>query len=290
MPGRPLVQRGAERHHHVGLAAAAARRPGTRTRPRCRPRTARRRTARWPPRTWRAPRRVRSPSSRSAGPAPASTAPRPATIAGRSPRPAARRARRPSPAVRTAPAPAARGQLGRRTPPPARRAAASARPRGAPPRARRTARATSAIAVSGPCTRSATAPTDSTSPAWSILKFERSAAAGVSAARTQQRRPALGRLRQSRDGVGEPRPLVDAARREPAAYPRVAVGHADGPALVARRVERHAGVAQRVGERQVAAAEDAEHDVDAERGQRPAGGLRDHHERATGRSAGRSAR
>jgi hypothetical protein len=49
-------------------------------------------------------------------------------------------------------------------------------------RARRTARATSASAVSGPYTRSATAPTASTSPAWSIRKFDRKAAAGVSAA------------------------------------------------------------------------------------------------------------
>ena len=48
--------------------------------------------------------------------------------------------------------------------------------------ARRTARAASATAVAGPCTRSATAPTDSTSAPWSILKFERICAAGVSAA------------------------------------------------------------------------------------------------------------
>ena len=41
---------------------------------------------------------------------------------------------------------------------------------------------TSATAVDGPWTRSATAPTDSTSAAWSILKFERNCAAGVSAA------------------------------------------------------------------------------------------------------------
>ena len=38
--------------------------------------------------------------------------------------------------------------------------------------------------MSGPCTRSATAPTASTRPVWSIRKFERSAAAGVSAAST----------------------------------------------------------------------------------------------------------
>ena len=36
----------------------------------------------------------------------------------------------------------------------------------------------------GPWTRSATAPTDVTSASWSIRKFERSAAAGVSAAST----------------------------------------------------------------------------------------------------------
>ena len=49
-------------------------------------------------------------------------------------------------------------------------------------RARRTARTASATAVSAPCTRSATAPTDSTNPSWSILKFDRNAPAGVSAA------------------------------------------------------------------------------------------------------------
>ena len=49
-------------------------------------------------------------------------------------------------------------------------------------RARRTARATSATAVPGPWTRSATAPTERTSAAWSMRKFERIAAAGVSAA------------------------------------------------------------------------------------------------------------
>ena len=48
--------------------------------------------------------------------------------------------------------------------------------------ARRTARVVSATALAGPCTRSATAPTDSTSASWSILKFERICAAGVSAA------------------------------------------------------------------------------------------------------------
>ena len=48
--------------------------------------------------------------------------------------------------------------------------------------ARRTARATSAVAVSAEWTRSGTAPTARTSAAWSMRKFEFSAAAGVSAA------------------------------------------------------------------------------------------------------------
>ena len=49
-------------------------------------------------------------------------------------------------------------------------------------RARRTARATSASAVAGPCTRSTTAPTASTRPPWSMRKLDCSAADGVSAA------------------------------------------------------------------------------------------------------------
>ncbi len=40
----------------------------------------------------------------------------------------------------------------------------------------------SSTAVAGPCTRSATAPTERTSASCSIRKFERIAAAGVSAA------------------------------------------------------------------------------------------------------------
>ena len=46
------------------------------------------------------------------------------------------------------------------------------------------ARSVSATAVAGPCTRWATAPAASTIPAWSMRKFERTAAAGVSAATT----------------------------------------------------------------------------------------------------------
>src|SRR5258708_28245904 len=48
--------------------------------------------------------------------------------------------------------------------------------------ARRSARSVSATAVAGPCSRSATAPTDGTSWSWSIRKLERIAAAAVSAA------------------------------------------------------------------------------------------------------------
>ena len=50
--------------------------------------------------------------------------------------------------------------------------------------ARRSARRASATALAGPWMRSATAPTDSTSPCWSMRKFDRTAAAGVSAAST----------------------------------------------------------------------------------------------------------
>ncbi|MBD2900778.1 hypothetical protein amrb99_97870 [Actinomadura sp. RB99] len=48
----------------------------------------------------------------------------------------------------------------------------------------RQARATSASAVSGECTRSGTAPTAAASAAWSIRKFERTADAATSPAST----------------------------------------------------------------------------------------------------------
>ena len=104
-----------------------------------------------------------------------------------------------------------------------------------------------------------------------------------------QRRAALGRLGQPRHGVRHARALVHAAGGEPPAHARVPVGHADRPALVARGNERHAGVAQRVGGGQVAAPEQPEDGVDAERRERPADRLGDQHG-ASGRSAGRAGR
>ena len=162
-------------------------------------------------------------------------------------------------------------------------------------RARRTARATSAIAVSGPCTRSATAPTDSTRPVWSIRKFERSAAAGVSAASSSSGVRLLAASVSPVIVFVSPGSLVHAAGGELPAHARVAVGHADRAALVARGDEPRAGVAQRVRERQVAAAEQPEDGVDPVGGQRPPDRLGDQHglavsERRVGTARRRSRR
>ena len=162
--------------------------------------------------------------------------------------------------------------------PPARRAAASARPRGARrPRAGRRA-STSATAVAGPCTRSGTAPTDSTSASWSIRKFERSCAAGVSAA---SRISGVRDLAASVSPViafVSPGPWCTLRHAEPPAHPRVAVGHAERAGLVARpRRSGRRRAHDRVRHRQVAAAHQAEDDVAAERAKRAADRLRDEH-------------
>ena len=103
----------------------------------------------------------------------------------------------------------------------------------------------------------------------------------------QHRRAALGRLGQPGDRVREARSLVDAAGGEPPAHARVAVGRADRAALVAGGDEARAGVAHRVGDRQVAAAEQPEDGVDAVCRQRPPDRLGDQHGGAiSGRSAG----
>ena len=126
---------------------------------------------------------VSSPSRRSAGPAPESTAPRPAMIAGRS----ASARNDASVSIEPGRGGASWGRGGGNEGSHSAACTSSGSINTTARRsirARRTARATSAIAVAGPCTRSATAPTASTSPAWSIRKFDRSAAAGTSAAST----------------------------------------------------------------------------------------------------------
>ena len=147
-------------------------------------------------------------------------------------------------------------------------------------RARRTARATSAIAVCRARARARpTAPTASTRPAWSIRKFERSAAAGVSAASSSSGVRLLAASVSPVIVFVSPGPWWTLQTGEPPAHARVAVGHADRAALVAGGDEARAGVAQRVGDRQVAAAEQPEDGVDAEGGQRPADRLGDQHRR-----------
>ena len=96
---------------------------------------------------------------------------------------------------------------------PERRSAASARPAGARPRARRSARAASAAADSGACSRSATAPTDSTSAVLVDAEVRAQRRGRRLPREHQQRRPRLGGLGQRGQGVGQPRPLVDATRR-----------------------------------------------------------------------------
>ena len=102
-----------------------------------------------------------------------------------------------------------------------------------------------------------------------------------------QRRATLGRLGEAGHRVGQPRPLMDAARGEPPAHPPVAVGHADRAALVARRIEARAGVAHRVGDGEVAAAHEPEHGVHAQAGQRTADRLSDQHRAGDRRGASR---
>ena len=102
------------------------------------------------------------------------------------------------------------------------------------------ARATSAMRAwpaRGRARRSA--PTASTSPSWSMRKFERTAARGHLRREHDQRRAALGRLGQAGQRVRQPRPLVDAARARARPLTRaLAVGHADRAALVAGGVKR----------------------------------------------------
>ncbi len=126
---------------------------------------------------------VSSPSRRRAGPAPASTAPRPAMIAGRSACASSSARASTEPGRGGASAGSGGGSSGSHSAACTSSGSINTTARRSTV-ARRTARATSAIAVCGPCTRSATAPTDCTRPAWSIRKFERRAAAGVSAAIT----------------------------------------------------------------------------------------------------------
>ena len=74
----------------------------------------------------------------------------------------------------------------------------------------------------------------------------------------QHRRTALGRLGQPGHRVGQAGALVHAAYGDAAGHPPVPVGHADRPALVAGVVEAGAAANERVGDDEVAAAEDPE--------------------------------
>ena len=95
----------------------------------------------------------------------------------------------------------------------------------------------------------------------------------------EQRRPALRRLGQSGQRIGEARALVDAADADTAAHARVAVGHRDRAALVAGVVEGRARGVQRLRGDEVPAAQDAERVAHSERGERPPHGRRGIHAR-----------
>jgi hypothetical protein len=106
---------------------------------------------------------------------------------------------------------------------------------------------------------------------------------GRLAGQQQQRGTALGRLGQAGHRVREAGSLMDAADADPPADARVAIRHADRPALVAGVVERRAGVVQGPGGDEVPAAQHPEGVAHAERPECPAdglgGGQRVHHRR-----------
>ena len=164
-----------------------------------------------------------------------------------------------------------------------------------PLRAVRHARVTSATALSAEYTRSGTAPTERTRPSWSILKLDRTAAPGGVRGQHDHRRPALGGLGDTGDGIGQSRSLVHRHQADRAARARVRVGHRGRTRLVPGREERDPGLAQRVRHDQVAAADHAEGVADAEATQGPSDQLGDSHPRSSAPldqrdGAGRAAR
>src|SRR5581483_3523926 len=74
----------------------------------------------------------------------------------------------------------------------------------------------------------------------------------------EDRGAALGGLGQAGHRVGEPGALVHAADADTPGHASVAVGHADGAALMASLVEAGPALTEPVGDDQVAAAEHAE--------------------------------
>src|SRR5690606_16183324 len=74
----------------------------------------------------------------------------------------------------------------------------------------------------------------------------------------QQGSPALGRLRQPRHGVGEPRPLMDRAQADGPRHPGVGVGRGNGARLVPGGDEPEALLLQGIAHMEVAAAQQAE--------------------------------
>ena len=250
-----------------------------RSRPRCRGRTGRRRTGRWPSPRWRAPRPISSPRRRSAGPASASTAPRPAMIAG-----APRGRAAASAAARTdSSAGAGRRELGPSgggsAAPSAACACTSSGSISTTGRrstcARRTARATSAERRRRPV-HALGDRADGLDEA-RLVDAEVRAQGGGGHVRGEhdQRRAGLGGLGQPGHRVRQPGSLVHAAHGQPRRSRARTRRPCRSPRTRGARRGTARRVAQRVGDGEVAAAHEAEDDVDPERAERPADRLGD---------------
>ena len=113
-----------------------------------------------------------------------------------------------------------------------------------------------------------TAPTAVTSASWSMRKFERTAAAPVSAASTSSGVRLFAASVMPVIALVSPQPWCTVSTAGPPGRARPGVGHRRGAALVPGRDERDAGGAQRVRHVEVAAADDAERVPDASRAAR----------------------
>ena len=103
-----------------------------------------------------------------------------------------------------------------------------------------------------------------------VVEVEVRSRAGRRGGQDQQRSPALGRLGDAGQRVGQARALVHRQYAELAGHARVGVGHHGGTALVPRGDEAGAARGQRVRDVEVAAADHAEHGPDTRLRQRGA--------------------
>ena len=82
----------------------------------------------------------------------------------------------------------------------------------------------------------------------------------------QQWRSALGGLGQAGQGVGQPRSLMDRTHAKPAGGARVRIGHGHRAGFVPRRDESHPARGHRIGQMEIAAADQTEEIAAAELG------------------------